>query len=199
MEPIKIGKKAEKNAEMQDELNERLFATQMNEADITKLRQDNIEKDKMVKEIESRIERLQDELDQCLSLFEKFPAPELKVQMFSNLNTTLPRLKKVIERVENLINKIIYFCIKGHRYLTDMYNFCCSSSDNMYPQNFKSLNVEQDFKHTRIITHDLISCDLIIIGAPYFITKAKLFELLFSIAARRNFWNRINTDRIKCR
>jgi hypothetical protein len=46
----------------------------------------------------------QPELEQCLALFEQHPAPELKLQMFTNLNARLPYLKKIIQRVRQLID-----------------------------------------------------------------------------------------------
>jgi hypothetical protein len=46
----------------------------------------------------------QPELEQCLELFEQCPAPELKLQMFTNLNARLPYLKKIIQRVRKLID-----------------------------------------------------------------------------------------------
>jgi len=50
----------------------------------------------------------QEELEQCLTLFEQHPAPELKVQIFTNLNIKLPRLQKIIDRIKQLIdNKCI--------------------------------------------------------------------------------------------
>jgi hypothetical protein len=47
----------------------------------------------------------QPELEQCLALFEQYPAPELKLQMFSNLNARLPYLQKIIQRVRKLIDR----------------------------------------------------------------------------------------------
>jgi hypothetical protein len=47
----------------------------------------------------------QPELEQVLSLFEQYPAPELKLQMFSNLNARLPYLQKIIQRVRQLIDR----------------------------------------------------------------------------------------------
>lgn len=46
----------------------------------------------------------QDELDQCLDLFDKYPAPELKLQIFTNLNAKLSRVQHLVERVRELIN-----------------------------------------------------------------------------------------------
>ena len=47
----------------------------------------------------------QDELWQCLELFEQYPAPELKLQIFSNLNTKPAHLTKIVNKVEQLINE----------------------------------------------------------------------------------------------
>jgi len=47
----------------------------------------------------------QPELEQCLTLFEQYPAPELKLQMFTNLNARLPYLQKIVQRVRKLIDR----------------------------------------------------------------------------------------------
>jgi hypothetical protein len=47
----------------------------------------------------------QEELDQCLDLFEQYPAPELKLQIFTNLNTRLARLEHLVERVRKLVDQ----------------------------------------------------------------------------------------------
>lgn len=46
----------------------------------------------------------QDELDQVLDLLDQHPAPHLKLQMFSNLNSKPGRLRSIVERVNGLIN-----------------------------------------------------------------------------------------------
>ena len=46
----------------------------------------------------------QQELDQCLDLFEQYPAPELKLQIFTNLNAKLSHVKKTVQRVKQLID-----------------------------------------------------------------------------------------------
>jgi len=46
----------------------------------------------------------QPELEQVLTLFEQHPAPELKLQMFTNLNARLPYLQKIIQRVKKMID-----------------------------------------------------------------------------------------------
>jgi hypothetical protein len=47
----------------------------------------------------------QSELDQCLDLFETYPAPELKLQIFSNLNAKLERVQGVVEKVKRLVDQ----------------------------------------------------------------------------------------------
>jgi hypothetical protein len=47
----------------------------------------------------------QKELDECLNLFEKYPAPELKLQIFTNLNAKLERVQGMVERVKRLIDQ----------------------------------------------------------------------------------------------
>lgn len=47
----------------------------------------------------------QDELDQCLDLFENHPAPELKLQIFTNLNAKLERVETLVHRVKQLVDK----------------------------------------------------------------------------------------------
>lgn len=47
----------------------------------------------------------QSELEECLELFAQYPAPELKLQIFTNLNTKLDHLKKVVTRVKQLVDQ----------------------------------------------------------------------------------------------
>jgi len=47
----------------------------------------------------------QREFDQCLELFEQYPAPELKLQIFTNLNARLDRVVDMVEKVRRLIDK----------------------------------------------------------------------------------------------
>lgn len=46
----------------------------------------------------------QRELDQCLAVFEQHPAPELKLQIFTNLNARLERVQVLVSRVKKLID-----------------------------------------------------------------------------------------------
>lgn len=47
----------------------------------------------------------QQELEQCLELFDQYPAPELKLQIFTNLNCTLAYLQKIIKQVKELVEQ----------------------------------------------------------------------------------------------
>lgn len=53
----------------------------------------------------------QQELNQCIELFEQYPAPELKLQIFTNLFCKIDHLKRTVERVRQLVdsNKIREF------------------------------------------------------------------------------------------
>ena len=46
----------------------------------------------------------QDETNQCLDLFEQCPAPELKLQIFTNLNAKLERVQQLVEKVKKLVD-----------------------------------------------------------------------------------------------
>jgi hypothetical protein len=47
----------------------------------------------------------QDELEQCLDIFEHHPAPNLKLQIFTNLYCKLPHLQKIVARIKQLIEQ----------------------------------------------------------------------------------------------
>lgn len=47
----------------------------------------------------------QQELEQCLDLFDQYPAPELKLQIFTNLNVKLAKLQTIIQRIKHLIDQ----------------------------------------------------------------------------------------------
>jgi hypothetical protein len=46
----------------------------------------------------------QKDLEDCLEVFEKYPAPNLKLQIFTNLNSTLAHLTKIVQRIKMLID-----------------------------------------------------------------------------------------------
>jgi hypothetical protein len=47
----------------------------------------------------------QQELDECLDLFDQFPAPELKLQIFTNLNVKINKLQSIVNRIKLLIDQ----------------------------------------------------------------------------------------------
>lgn len=47
----------------------------------------------------------QDEFDRCLDLFDQHPAPDLEVQIFSNLNVSHQRVQHVLARIDRLISE----------------------------------------------------------------------------------------------
>lgn len=47
----------------------------------------------------------QQELSQCLELFDQYPAPELKLQIFTNLNCKISHLEKIVGKVKQLIDQ----------------------------------------------------------------------------------------------
>jgi hypothetical protein len=47
----------------------------------------------------------QRELEQCLDIFDQYPAPELKLQIFTNLNCKLSHLQKIVQQVQQLIDQ----------------------------------------------------------------------------------------------
>jgi hypothetical protein len=47
----------------------------------------------------------QEELDQCLDLFDQYPAPELRLQIFSNLNAKFSRVQDLVARTKRLIDQ----------------------------------------------------------------------------------------------
>jgi organic radical activating enzyme len=47
----------------------------------------------------------QSELDDCLELFDQYPAPELKLQIFTNLNCRPAHLQKTVEKVCRLVKQ----------------------------------------------------------------------------------------------
>lgn len=47
----------------------------------------------------------QQELDQVLNLIDQHPMPELKLQMFSNLNVRLDRLQLIVKKIQQLVDR----------------------------------------------------------------------------------------------
>jgi MoaA/NifB/PqqE/SkfB family radical SAM enzyme len=47
----------------------------------------------------------QSELDQCIELFDQHPAPELKLQIFTNLNCKISHLQKTVGKIKQLVDQ----------------------------------------------------------------------------------------------
>ena len=47
----------------------------------------------------------QSELEECLDLFDQYPAPELKLQIFTNLNVKLSKLQNIVQRIKLLVDQ----------------------------------------------------------------------------------------------
>ena len=84
----------------------------------------------------------QPELEQCLTLFEQYPAPELKLQMFSNLNARLPYLQKIIRRVKTLIDT---GCIREFEITASLDCWGAPQEYVRYPLNLQEW--EQNFEY----------------------------------------------------
>lgn len=84
----------------------------------------------------------QPELEQCLALFEQYPAPELKLQMFSNLNARLPYLQKIIQRVKTLIDT---GCIREFEITASLDCWGAPQEYVRYPLNLQEW--EQNFEY----------------------------------------------------
>ena len=120
----------------------------------------------------------QDELDQCLDLFDQYPAPELKLQIFTNLNAKLSRVKNLVDRVKNLIdqNKLREFEITA--------SLDCWGAPQEYARYPLNLSVwEQNFEY--LIDQKWIN--LIINSTVTPLTIKTLPDLLKKI----NLWNQI--------
>jgi len=47
----------------------------------------------------------QSELEECLNLFDQYPAPDLTLQIFTNLNTKLSHLTQIVGRIKQLVDQ----------------------------------------------------------------------------------------------
>jgi MoaA/NifB/PqqE/SkfB family radical SAM enzyme len=114
----------------------------------------------------------QRELEQCLDLFDQHPAPELKLQIFTNLNCKLSHLQKIVQQVQQLIdqNKLREFEITA--------SLDCWGAPQeyvRYPLNLQ--NWEKNFEY--LISQDWIN--LIISSTVTPLTVKTLPELLEKI------------------
>ena len=118
----------------------------------------------------------QEELDQCLDLFDQYPAPELKLQIFTNLNARLDRVQGIVERVKKIVDagKIREFEITA--------SLDCWGQEQEYVRYPLDLKVwERNFEY--LISQDWIN--LIISSTITPLTVKTLPDLLIKI----NTWN----------
>jgi len=118
----------------------------------------------------------QPELEQVLLLFEQHPAPELKLQMFSNLNARLPYLQKIVQRVHKLIDS---GCIREFEITASLDCWGAPQEYVRYPLNLKEW--ERNFEY--LLSEQWIN--LIINSTVTPLTVKTLPDLLHKI----NQWN----------
>jgi hypothetical protein len=120
----------------------------------------------------------QAELEQCLELFEQFPAPELKLQIFTNLNARLPYLQKIIQRVKKLID---INCIREFEVTASLDCWGPQQEYVRYPLNLKEWELNFEY----LLNNPWIN--LIVSSTVTPLTVKTLPELL----AKINKWNQI--------
>jgi hypothetical protein len=118
----------------------------------------------------------QPELEQCLTLFEQYPAPELKLQMFTNLNARLPYLQKIIQQVKKLIDT---GCIREFEITASLDCWGAPQEYVRYPLNL--IEWEKNFEY--LLSESWIN--LIINSTVTPLTIKTLPDLLYKI----NKWN----------
>ena len=122
----------------------------------------------------------QHELEECLDLFEAHPAPELKLQIFTNLNAKLKYVQKVTDRVKNLIDA---GCLREFEVTASLDCWGPQQEYVRFPLNLKTW--ETNFEY-------LLGCDwinLIISSTVTPLTVKTLPELLSKIQE----WNKVRT------
>jgi organic radical activating enzyme len=122
----------------------------------------------------------QQEFFDCLDLFDQYPAPELKLQIFTNLNIKLSKLKTIIDRIQQLVdtNKIREFEITA--------SLDCWGPEQEYVRfPLDLISWEENFNY--LLTKDWIN--LIINSTITPLTVKTLPKLIEKI----NEWNKIKT------
>jgi hypothetical protein len=118
----------------------------------------------------------QPEFDQCLDFFEQYPAPDLSLQIFTNLNTNINRLDKAVSRIRQLIDA-------GHiRHFAVTASLDCWGDRQEYARFPLNLEVwEKNFEF--LLSHDWIQ---IVIGST--ITPLTI-RTLPDLVSKINLWN----------
>jgi hypothetical protein len=119
----------------------------------------------------------QSELEQCLDLFEQYPAPELKLQIFTNLNAKLTHVQRIVKRVKTLVDS---GCLREFEVTASL---DCWGAEQEYVRFPLDLTVwEQNFEY--LVSETWIN--LIINSTVTPLTVKTLPDLLEKI----NKWNR---------
>lgn len=122
----------------------------------------------------------QEELEQCLTLFEQYPAPELKLQIFTNLNIKLSRLQKIIHRIKQLIDNN---CIREFEITASLDCWGPQQEYVRYPLDLQEW--EKNFEY--LLSNSWIN--LIVSSTVTPLTVKTLPDLLIKIAQ----WNKVRT------
>lgn len=120
----------------------------------------------------------QEEFDQCLDFFDRSPAPDLSLQIFTNLNTTVERLSKAVTKVKSLVNnkKIKEFCVTA--------SLDCWGEEQEYARFPLDLKVwEKNFEI--LLENEWIK---IVIGSTLTPLTIKTFP---DLVERINHWNKL--------
>ena len=122
----------------------------------------------------------QQELEQCLDLFEAYPAPDLKLQIFTNLNAKTKYVEKIVSRVRKLIDRN---CLREFEVTASL---DCWGPEQEFVRFPLKLEVwQRNFEY--LLSHDWIN--LIISSTITPLSVKTMPELLSKIQE----WNKIRT------
>ena len=122
----------------------------------------------------------QRELEECLDLFEAHPAPELKLQIFTNLNAKLKYVQKVTERVRHLIDK---GCLREFEVTASLDCWGPQQEYVRFPLNLKTW--ETNFEY-------LLGCEWINLIISSTITPLSV-KTLPDLLTKIQDWNKVRT------
>ena len=122
----------------------------------------------------------QRELEECLDLFEAHPAPELKLQIFTNLNAKLKYVQKVTERVRHLIDK---GCLREFEVTASLDCWGPQQEYVRFPLNLKTW--ETNFEY-------LLGCEWINLIISSTITPLSV-KTLPDLLTKIQEWNKVRT------
>ena len=122
----------------------------------------------------------QRELEECLDLFEAHPAPELKLQIFTNLNAKLKYVQKVTERVKHLIDK---GCLREFEVTASLDCWGPQQEYVRFPLNLKTW--ETNFEY-------LLGCEWINLIISSTITPLSV-KTLPDLLTKIQDWNKVRT------